>query len=293
MTVLALQKKSGFYRILESSTRDDKKPLGWEKVLDKRQQDLVRSVLPAAEKISYEMTPKALRRYKDHLRQSYDECLVAAIRCAHNFDPKRGFKFITMTYGAMQRQVYTYWKQRAEHSRSKIKVKNLFSTKFKNETTELEDTLLVDYRVLDQYEEVDERLDRPVIYAGLIYAYEALKSVNERDAEVVAMRIGLDGHRPHTLNETCEIIAKRKVHGSTRQRISQRYYNGLAFIKETYEQYEKAKEIKEEAIVKAGIGRPEEFHRRNLETWNRMVQALPELQEVETEGPVLEVFDGQ
>ena len=287
MTVLALQKKSGFYRILESSTRDDKKPLGWEKVLDTRQQHLVRSVLPAAYKIARQFTPKQLRRYEDNINQSYDECLVAAIRCAHNFDPGRGLKFVTMAYGSMQRQVYTYWKQRAAHSRSKVKVKNLFSTKFANETTELEDALLADHRLLSQYEEVDERLDGPVMYAGIMHAYEVLKSINERDAEVVALRIGLDGHTPHTLNDTCEIIAKRKVHGSTRQRISQRYYKGLAFIKEMYEKYEKTKEAEKKEREEK-----EEFCRRNSIVWNRMVQALPELQEVEAKGALLEVFDG-
>jgi hypothetical protein len=289
MTVLALQKKSGFYRILESSTRDDKKPLGWEKVLDERQQKLILGVLPAARDIAFKFTPRLLRRYPDRIRESYDQCLVAAIRCAHNFDPGRGLKFITMSYGAMQRQVYTHWKQKKAHSSSKVKVKNLFSTKFVNETTELEDELLVDRRFVDQYEEVDRRLDSKSEAAELLQAYNVLKSINERDAEVVALRIGLDGHKPHSLIETCEIVAKRKVNGATRQRISQRYYNGLAFIKEEYERQQKTKEAqKAQEKERKEI---EEFQLRNSIAWDRMVSALPELQAVATEGVVLEMLD--
>lgn len=277
MTVLALQKKSGFHRIFEGNDREGGRPLAWQKVLCPKKQAMVESMVPACWQLAHLYTPQGYKNNPDNIDESYFQALTAVMRSAHSFDDGLGFKFSSYAYGSAQRQVWTYWKIRRESVKGNIHHLNFHD--LTGNYSDPIDFMFEDEKASRPSEISDAKLDSRT----LMSVYEKLKLVNHRWSMVVAMRLGLDGYDVHNLAD-CS-----REFGCTRQFASQIYYKAINWIKKAYDQEKKAEEI----FRKTGSEDPEEFHRRNRITWRRMVQALPELQEVETEGLVLEVFDGQ
>lgn len=214
---LIAKKKSGFTRKYDWSEGEALK-VG-EKVLSDKQAALVESMYPACWHLANTVTPRVLRN-PENIEVSYDKALQAVFRAAIGFDESYGVKFVTYSYGAANRAVWSHWANKKERTTKDPNIVQMYDATGQGEN--MLEVFVPDYRQARMLEESESRLDFDRIRRPL----ELLKQLHPRWHRVVVAYKGLDDGRPKLNRELAEEL------GISKQRVNQMYNLGVKWLRE-------------------------------------------------------------